>query len=488
MDHSVGLNNLHLALIDMLNKIAQQKQEFHIESVNKSEQTAPKTTTSYLIARTKKKSTKSTGAIAGKQTSSMSVVIHSVGSNDIHYSLIDVLHKIAQQKYESHNESGNRDEKTAQKSTSSSHSVRAKKKKPAKSTGVIIGAVTSKKSMSTIIHKARVNKDLAKQLCMLNAKRGGNSGFKGFLFEHLHAANETANGIMTMVINDNGIADFVIKRNGRTFFAQAKVGQSTANINFAKYKGQTLIVDKGNSVLAEKARRAGMKVVESDISNKQVTQLGKTMQLEQKITGNKSAVATSKAYTAAKNLSNAHSVGVKAAKSGAQFGAGFSIGSNLVDVITGEKELKEASKDVAVDTAISAGAAYVTGAVASLAVQTATGAAIASAATATGAAIASTASAAGAAVAATTVGGAMVTAGAAVTSVATAATASTVAAATAVTSAVASTAVGGAIATAGTAIAGTAVGGAVIAAAPVVLPAMAIGVAWKVGKKLFRRK
>ncbi|KUP25779.1 hypothetical protein [Paenibacillus sp. DMB5] len=69
----------------------------------------------------------------------------------------------------------------------------------------------------------------------------------------------------------------MIKKNGRKFFVQAKVGQANANINFTKYKGQTLIVDKGNTALAQKARQAGMKVIESDISNKQVTQLSKTM-------------------------------------------------------------------------------------------------------------------------------------------------------------------------------------------------------------------
>ncbi|WP_240422128.1 hypothetical protein [Paenibacillus periandrae] len=420
-----------------------------------------------------------------------SSVNSSVGLNNRHQALRNTLNKIAQN-YGSHIESANRNEQTAQKTTPSYLSARTKKKEAAKSTGVIVGAQTSKKSMSVIMHKARVNKDLAKQLCMLNAKRGGKFGFKGFLFEHLHAANETANGIITMVINDNGVADFVIKRNGRKFFAQAKVGQANKNINFAKYKGQTLIVDKGNTVLVEKARKAGMKVVESDISNKQVTQLGKTMQLEQKITGNKNAVVTSKTYTTTNNLSNAHLAGVQAAKSGAQFGAGVSIGSNLVDVITGEKDLKEAAKDVVVDTAISAGTAYVAGAAVAAVAQTTAGAAVASAA-----------GVAGAAVAGTTVGGAAIAAGAAVTGAVTgaaaAATASTVAAASAVTSAVASTAVGGAIATAGTAIAGTAVGGAVVAAgavvgaaavaaAPIVLPAIAIGAALKVGIKLFSRR
>ncbi|NOU68378.1 hypothetical protein GC096_30590 [Paenibacillus sp. LMG 31461] len=403
--------------------------------------------------------------------------------------LRDTLNKTVL-KYGSINEQTNK--QNDQKTTQSYISVRKKKNESARSTGIIVGGQTSKKSMTVIMHKARVNKDLAKQLCELNAKRGGKSGFKGFLFEHLHAANETANGILTMVINDNGVADFVIKKNGRKFFAQAKVGQANGNINFAKYKGQTLIVDKGNTALAERARQAGMKVVESDISNKQVTQLGKTMQLEQKITGNKNAVVTSKAYATTKNLSNAHRAGIQAAKSGAQFGAGLSIGSNLVDVITGEKELKEAVKDVAVDTAISAGTAYVAGAAVAAVAQTAAGAAVAGVATT-----------AGAAIAATSVGGAAMVAGAAVTGAVTgtvaAATASTVVAASAVTSAVASTAVGGTIAAAGTAIAGTAVGGAVVAAgavvgaaavaaAPIIIPAIAIGAAWKIGKKLFSRK
>ncbi len=388
--------------------------------------------------------------------------------------------------YSTYNDSSYRNEQTAQKKIPYL-TARSKKNKPSKA-GVILGTQTSNKSMSLIIHKARVNKELAKKLCRLNVMRGGKSGFKGFLFEHLHAANETANGILTIVINDNGVADFVIKKNGRTFFAQAKIGQANANINFAKYKGQKLIVDKGNSVLAERARISGMKVIESDISNTQVTQLGKTMQLERKITGNKNAVITSKAYVTAQNLSNVHRIGVQAAKSGTQVGAGLSIGSNLIDVITGEKELKEAAKHVAIDTALSAGTAYVTSTVVTAAAQTTAGAAVASAA-----------GAASAALAGTTVGVTAIAAGTAVTGAAATATASTIAAASAVTSTVASTAVGGAIATAGTAIAGTAVGGAVVAAgaalgaaavaaAPVVLPAIAIGAALKITKKLFSRR
>ncbi|KUP25780.1 hypothetical protein AWJ19_19340 [Paenibacillus sp. DMB5] len=94
--------------------------------------------------------------------------------------------------YESQNDSTIGIKQETNKATSFYLVARKRKKESAKSIGVIAGTQTSNKSMSLILHKARVNKDLAKQLCLLNTRRGGKYGLKGFLFEHLHASNETA--------------------------------------------------------------------------------------------------------------------------------------------------------------------------------------------------------------------------------------------------------------------------------------------------------
>ena len=381
-----------------------------------------------------------------------------------------------------------------------------------------VGSSYSQEAIITGIKNAGIYDKLADNLTNLNSMRGGAKGGKGFVFEHLHAADANLKGQTVSVINNNGIADFkIISPNGKVSFAQAKVGCNTCNVDFAKYKGQTMVIDKGNEVLIKKARAAGLKVIESDIPAEEAARLSKHMQLESKITGNSNSVFVPKAQSAINIAKEAHNVGLNTAKTGAHFGGGFSIGSNIVEVISGDKEVKEAMVDVAKDTAVSAGVGYATGVVATVIGNTAAGTAITTMAGTATTAVASTA-----------VGGAVVTAGtaavgaiggfgtAAVTSTLAAGTAagSTVAAAgAAIGSAVAGTSVGGAAiaagTAAGTALAGTAVGGAAIAAgtaataatvaagtaiaaaavaaAPVVAVGAVLGGVWCLGKKLFGR-
>lgn len=384
----------------------------------------------------------------------------------------------------------------------------------------ITGTVGSSYSKETIIEgvkNAGLHEKLANNLSRLNTMRGGPKGFKGFVFEELHATSATIKGQETIVLGNNGLADFqIIGPKGKISYAQAKMGYESGSIDFSAYKGQTIVVDKGNTALIEKARNAGMKVIESDVPAEEAKRLATQMQMETKITGGSNSVVVPKVQSAISIAKEAHSVGLQTAKTGAQFGGGFSLGSNIVEVVSGDKELGEAAIDVAKDTAISAGVGYATGVV-----TTAVGN------TALGTAISGVAGSVASGVAGTTVGGAVVAAGssaiAAVGGVGTAAVTSTLAAGTAVGStvaaagtaigtAVASTSVGGAAiaagTAAGTALAGTAVGGAAIAAgtaatgaavaagaavtaaavaaAPVVAVGAVIGGAFCLGRKLFR--
>ncbi|MBR1646480.1 MAG: TerD family protein, partial [Selenomonadaceae bacterium] len=52
---------------------------------------------------------------------------------------------------------------------------------------------------------------LCEELSQLNTMRGGVKGFKGFVGEHLQAANETAIGRATRVVNDNGAIDLIFE-------------------------------------------------------------------------------------------------------------------------------------------------------------------------------------------------------------------------------------------------------------------------------------
>lgn len=329
---------------------------------------------------------------------------------------------------------------------------------------------------------------MSRQLEELNTMRGGSGGFKGFVGEELQAAEASAGGRATYVLNNNGPADLVfIGKNGHKYYQQMKMGYTPAQIkkmNFESYRGQTLLVDKENpyfDVYKAEGAKHGVKVVRSSITDQEAQSLAKWMQRETQLTGAKSATVVPK-------LASAHRAGVHAGKTGALYGAGFSFSTNLVDVIFNDKKASDAAVDVAKDTAVSYAAGYAVGAA---------GSAIAG--TSAGAAAIGAASSAGAAIASTTVGGAVVGAGtaaaAAVGGAGVAATSAVVGAAGAVGSAVggaavaatAGTAVGGAVA-GGVAVAGAAgaaIGAAAVAAAPVVAVGAAVGLGYKLLKGLF---
>ncbi|HBF3732688.1 TPA: hypothetical protein KOD53_003781, partial [Clostridioides difficile] len=316
------------------------------------------------------------------------------------------------------------------------------------------GVTLANESINTSIKNAGVYNQLAENLSKYNTNRGG-ANFKGFVFEDMHAANATVNGQLTEVIANNGIADFkIISPDGKVSYGQAKVNCKTSSIDWSAYKDQTIVIDKGNQTLINRAKKAGCNVIESNISEKEAQALAKSMKLESKITGKTNATIVPKMHSAGQIAKQCHNSGINAAKNGAAFGSGFSIGSNLVELIDGEKELGEVAVDIAKDTVVAAGTSYVVGAATTAIASTSVGAtAIGVATTAVTGAITSTAAGAAAATAVT-------------------------GAATAVTGAITSTAVGAAIA-------GTAVGTAAIAAAPVVAAGAVIGGVFTLGKKIF---
>lgn len=216
-------------------------------------------------------------------------------------------------------------------------------------------------------------------LSNLNTMRGGTKGFKGFVMEELEAGHASALGRHTEVINNNGIADLRhIKSNGTEVLQQVKSGYKPNQINFGKYGGQEVLVDKGNTnfrAFKEAGRKAGVRVRECHVTDAEAKKLADLMQRESRLTGNPNAPVTSHLYSGAKSIGAAHSVGLKAAKSSAIAGAGFSLGSNIVDVARGKKNVGEAAGDVVVDTAKAGVVGYGAGAVGSALASTAAGAA-----------------------------------------------------------------------------------------------------------------
>ena len=248
------------------------------------------------------------------------------------------------------------------------------------------------------LRNANIYTKLASRLGSYNTMRGGVKNYKGFVFEELHAADAAMKGKVIEVLGDNGLADFiVINRDGTKTFVQAKAGYKSANIDFSKYKDQTIVVDKGNKALAEKARKSGLIVEESAIYKQEAEILARAQQLESKLTGRPTAPITANVYSA-------HKAGLSSAKLAAKVGAGFCIGSNIFDVLDGEKSFSEATIDVVNDSFAISGIAYISGAIST----GIGGATTALAGTAVGTAITGAATTAGTAITSTAIGGAIV--------------------------------------------------------------------------------
>ena len=248
--------------------------------------------------------------------------------------------------------------------------------------------------IASCINNAGIYTKMSSRLGAYNTMRGGVKGYGGFVFEELHAADVATKGVNINVLGNNGIVDFIVKdASGKEILVQAKAGYKPHQINWSKYKGQTIVVDKGNTATANEARAAGLKVQESAISKKQADVVARAQQWESKITGSSTAPITG-------TMAGAHYAGLASAKLAARVGVSMKLGENIYDVLSGEKEFSEAAVDVIVDGAVLVGGAYLGGAALTVAGTAAT----ALAGTTVGAAVTSAATAIGS----TAVGGAIV--------------------------------------------------------------------------------
>lgn len=202
-------------------------------------------------------------------------------------------------------------------------------------------------------------------LSKLNTMRGGTKGFKGFVMEELEAGKACALGQHTEVINNNGLADLrYTKADGSEVLIQMKTGYKPGQIDFNRYEGQTVVLDKGNAYFDElhaAGKEAGVNVVQGNVTDAEAKLLADMMQMETKITGAKNAKVVPKLYSGYECAKTAHKIGLKVAKSGSIAGGGFSFGYNAMEVAMGNKELADAGKDVLTDTLKAGVTAYTVG-------------------------------------------------------------------------------------------------------------------------------
>lgn len=202
-------------------------------------------------------------------------------------------------------------------------------------------------------------------LSNLNTMRGGTKGFKGFVMEELEAGTASALGRHTEVINNNGLADLrYTKADGSEILMQMKTGYKPGQIDFNRYEGQTVVLDKGNAYFDElyaAGKEAGVNVVQGNVTDAEAKILADMMQMETKITGAKNAKVVPKLYSGYECAKTAHKIGLKVAKSGSIAGGGFSFGYNAVEVAMGNKGIADAGKDFLTDTLKAGATAYAFG-------------------------------------------------------------------------------------------------------------------------------
>ena len=210
--------------------------------------------------------------------------------------------------------------------------------------------------VASCLYAAGIYTKMASRLNAYNTMRGGVKGYGGFVFEELHSADSTIKGLQTTVLGDNGVADFIVKdSSGKEILVQAKAGYKPHQIDWGKYQGQTIVVDKGNTALANEARSAGLQVQESAIFKKEANIVARAQQLESKLTGSKNAPIVGTA-------TGAHYAGVASAKLAARVGVSMKLGENIYDFLSGHKDFSEAASDVLVDGVVIVGSAYFGGA------------------------------------------------------------------------------------------------------------------------------
>lgn len=252
---------------------------------------------------------------------------------------------------------------------------------------------------------------MADGLNSLNTSRGGEKGLKGFAFEEMHAADVRVKGHTCEVVNNNGTSDLLIDGDP----VQLKMGYKNSQPKWSEGY-DTVVVDKGNSQLANKASKAGYKVEESAISEAEAKTLSDAMRMESTITKQSTAPITG-------TLVSSHMAGKTAAGLTAKFTVPFQAGANICDVLSGDKSVEEAVVDTVVDGAAAVGTAYLSTAALTAATTAATAVGTAAAETAVGAAVVAAASTATTAIAGTAVGGAALAAAGAVGGAATTAVA-----------------------------------------------------------------
>lgn len=196
-----------------------------------------------------------------------------------------------------------------------------------------------------------VSKRLEKELDAKDADIFAQNELKNFIREQIEASQSDGQTRHVQVIDEDALADLIIEKGSQYVDVKCESYIGKDNWKLCKDFGVLYINSDQPDFeeLKSKALEYGIKRVEGTISKAvNCEELATVMHLESKITGNPAAVFFPHAYTKEQAIKLVQFNGVISAKAWAKVGGAVAIGSNFVDVLTGEKTVKEAAKDVAI--------------------------------------------------------------------------------------------------------------------------------------------
>lgn len=208
----------------------------------------------------------------------------------------------------------------------------------------------SKKAVETY-NKIQELSKVRSELSSLNVARGGANGFKGFIMESVEAGAQRQAGCRAIVVDDNGIADLIIKNGKKGEMVQIKCGYKPGQIDFAKYKDAGIdrfMLNKDHpqfDKIAAEAKKYGFDLEPTQHSAAECQMIADGMQLEYKITGNPKSFFVPHAYTTQQAFNLIAQRGVAAAQAAAKFGGALAVGIGIAEILSGNKTMDEAAKD-----------------------------------------------------------------------------------------------------------------------------------------------
>lgn len=208
--------------------------------------------------------------------------------------------------------------------------------------------------MNVVEEVVRLSQNAAQVGKQLESELDTQDGLKKFIRSQIEATACDGQTRHVQIIDEDALADLVIEKGLEHVEVKCEHYLGKDNWNFFKDSAVVFINSERLNFDDVKAQALahGIKKAESTLSGAvHFEELAELMRVESKITGNPAAVFFPHAYDKAQAIKLVQLNGVVSATAWAKVGGAVAVGSNFVDVLTGEKTIAEAAQDMATSAA-----------------------------------------------------------------------------------------------------------------------------------------